>query len=339
MQAADGGAPVQVPPWRLPIWYANHRRSHVSAWMDYEQRVVQAQQRLHRGVPALSGFWDEQSEALVRAVEMPPRYRSRAQDVYSGDSDDDDEDERYTLGTLADFMGFGRAKQVLEALVDELWTHSVWRRVVDIPAALLCVGECREMSPDKRVVNAQLARGLWEVEFDGQRHSWVRTWAHVEMRRSAKYPWVRVMAVADRDLGRAYDYWHPDPAPQNSATDRVVASKYTPLVNFGAHRLMCLAAHGPPPPDAGCVVAAHACDNKKCFNPAHLRWLTQSVNCMEHGGSEARSARARSQHRVGGRFARPVVLQSDSGTVQSETVVSGGVDSEAVGSDSTVVGY
>lgn len=300
--------PQEVPPGLLPIWFASHRRRHVGVWLDYEQRVLQAQQRLHRGVPPLSRFWEEGNEATVRAVEMPPRYRTKL-----GVVDDDDGGDRYTLGQMADFMGFARARDVLSVLVEELWSHSEWRTVDDIPAAQLCVGPCRVLAFTRGqvVVATPVASGEWDVVPDGRRLPtgravYVRTWAAVEMRRSSKYPWLRVNLLCDEAMGRVLDGWTAPATVSEAQTlvDGEMVTAQTHTVNFGAHRFMCLAAHGPPPEGDGCVVAAHACDNKKCFNPAHLRWLTQSMNCMEHGGSEARSDRARSQNRVGGRFAR-----------------------------------
>lgn len=50
---------------------------------------------------------------------------------------------------------------------------------------------------------------------------------------------------------------------------------------IGAHRLMCLQAHGgPPTPDHE---AAHSCGkgHDGCCNPRHLRWATRSENQKE----------------------------------------------------------
>lgn len=46
----------------------------------------------------------------------------------------------------------------------------------------------------------------------------------------------------------------------------------------GAHRLMCRLAHGEPP--AG-FEAAHACHNRLCVNPNHLRWSSRADNLAE----------------------------------------------------------
>ena len=45
---------------------------------------------------------------------------------------------------------------------------------------------------------------------------------------------------------------------------------------IGAHRLMCVLAHGEPP--VGNSQAAHSCGNKSCVNPKHLRWATGAQN-------------------------------------------------------------
>ena len=44
----------------------------------------------------------------------------------------------------------------------------------------------------------------------------------------------------------------------------------------GAHRMMCLLAHGQPP--TAIHHAAHSCNNPSCVNPSHLRWATPSEN-------------------------------------------------------------
>jgi hypothetical protein len=53
-------------------------------------------------------------------------------------------------------------------------------------------------------------------------------------------------------------------------------------VSHQAHRLVLELAAGPPPaPD---LVAAHAplvCHNRRCVNPAHLRWATRSENAVD----------------------------------------------------------
>lgn len=69
---------------------------------------------------------------------------------------------------------------------------------------------------------------------------------------------------------------------------RSISSGY-PHVNFdgyrgGAHRLICILAHGDPP--FACAQAAHLCGNSLCLNPGHLRWATSADNLadrVEHG--------------------------------------------------------
>lgn len=48
-----------------------------------------------------------------------------------------------------------------------------------------------------------------------------------------------------------------------------------------AHRLVCEAAHGPPPDER--MEAAHSCGNGcfGCVNPNHLRWITHQENMLE----------------------------------------------------------
>src|SRR5258708_608706 len=46
-----------------------------------------------------------------------------------------------------------------------------------------------------------------------------------------------------------------------------------------AHREMCRMAHGEPPtPDHH---AAHSCGNRRCINPRHISWKTQSDNQLD----------------------------------------------------------
>lgn len=45
---------------------------------------------------------------------------------------------------------------------------------------------------------------------------------------------------------------------------------------MNAHRLMCVFVNGDCPPDKN--EAAHSCGNRKCVNPAHLRWATYEEN-------------------------------------------------------------
>lgn len=44
------------------------------------------------------------------------------------------------------------------------------------------------------------------------------------------------------------------------------------------HRLVCERVHGPAPANAD---AAHACGNRSCVNPSHLRWATRQENMMD----------------------------------------------------------
>ncbi len=57
-------------------------------------------------------------------------------------------------------------------------------------------------------------------------------------------------------------------------------------IHMGAHRYMCLLAHGEPPSQEH--HAAHSCGNGHlgCVNPKHLRWATpleNSADMVEHG--------------------------------------------------------
>lgn len=45
---------------------------------------------------------------------------------------------------------------------------------------------------------------------------------------------------------------------------------------IGAHRTVCLMAHGQPP--SHIHQAAHSCGRPSCVNPAHLRWATPKEN-------------------------------------------------------------
>ena len=49
----------------------------------------------------------------------------------------------------------------------------------------------------------------------------------------------------------------------------------------GAHRLMCMLAHGEPPTPEH--EAAHSCGkgHEGCVNPKHLRWATHKENCRD----------------------------------------------------------
>lgn len=48
---------------------------------------------------------------------------------------------------------------------------------------------------------------------------------------------------------------------------------------FLAHRLMCELVHGKAPTMAH--HAAHSCGNRRCVNPDHLSWKTQSANQLD----------------------------------------------------------
>lgn len=58
------------------------------------------------------------------------------------------------------------------------------------------------------------------------------------------------------------------------------------------HRLICEAAHGPPPSEKH--EAAHSCGVRACINPAHLRWDTPKGNQADqiiHFGGQHSNAR------------------------------------------------
>lgn len=55
----------------------------------------------------------------------------------------------------------------------------------------------------------------------------------------------------------------------------------------GVHRLACIEAHGPPPPDK--PEAMHVCDNPACYEPSHLRWGSR----LDNMGDAARKGRLR----------------------------------------------
>lgn len=67
-----------------------------------------------------------------------------------------------------------------------------------------------------------------------------------------------------------------------SSTDECILWPFNPNRDYGshagapAHRLVCIAAHGPPSDPR--LQAAHLCGVCKCVNPRHLRWATPYVN-------------------------------------------------------------
>jgi len=84
---------------------------------------------------------------------------------------------------------------------------------------------------------------------------------------------------------------------------------------LGAHRAMCIMAHGPP--KFAKLHAAHICGNKWCVNPAHIRWATSRENSMDkrihgrvmNGEKNHRSkltvemvSKAKSDHQLGKSF-------------------------------------
>ena len=56
-----------------------------------------------------------------------------------------------------------------------------------------------------------------------------------------------------------------------------------------AHRIACMAHHGPAPADA--PHALHSCDNPACFLPAHVRWGTRSENMRDKSMRSERNAK------------------------------------------------
>lgn len=64
---------------------------------------------------------------------------------------------------------------------------------------------------------------------------------------------------------------------------------------IGCHRFVCAAFHGKP---VGRFDAAHSCGNRRCVNPAHLRWATHQDNLADrrlhgtdHGGERHPAAK------------------------------------------------
>lgn len=52
-----------------------------------------------------------------------------------------------------------------------------------------------------------------------------------------------------------------------------------------AHRLVCAARHGPPPPR--CRTVMHLCDNPTCLAPGHLAWGSEEQNHYLNGADKA----------------------------------------------------
>jgi hypothetical protein len=61
------------------------------------------------------------------------------------------------------------------------------------------------------------------------------------------------------------------------------------------HRLACIEAHGPPPPDK--PEAMHLCDTPACYEPTHLRWGSRRDN-MGDAARKGRMARGERAPRV-----------------------------------------
>jgi len=116
------------------------------------------------------------------------------------------------------------------------------------------------------------------------------------------------------------------PYPFRKDTNGYGAANYNGK-HIGAHRLMCILAHGEPPfPGAE---AAHLCGkgHEGCVNPQHLSWKTRQQNIDDawRAGSLHRGARAR-----GKLDAWQVDQIRQDSRVQSEIATAYGVDQSTV---------
>lgn len=75
---------------------------------------------------------------------------------------------------------------------------------------------------------------------------------------------------------------------------------------MGAHRVMCILEHGPPPTDKH--HAAHGCGNggEGCISPDHLRWATPKENI---GDKKVHGREARGESRPCAKLREPDVLE------------------------------
>lgn len=112
-----------------------------------------------------------------------------------------------------------------------------------------------------------MAQGYCQHHYDGAR----RLGDAVAIKRAAKNgehrAWLR--AAADGAGGECVEW----PFAKNSA-----GYGHTRFqgVQTGAHRVVCILAHGEPP--FAWAEAAHSCNNRACCNPNHLSWKTSLDN-------------------------------------------------------------
>jgi hypothetical protein len=86
---------------------------------------------------------------------------------------------------------------------------------------------------------------------------------------------------------------------------------------FGAHRYLCIEAHGEPPTPQH-TDAAHSCGNRKCCNKRHLRHATSldnSRDAMIHGTTARGDGHGRSK--LTQDQAREIKLSGDSGVLMA----------------------